>query len=420
AMATDLGGQMARILVLTDHKPENEIDDGRIQWWSFGRSQANTGFVAATRSEDPERIMLEVANRSPETRRVPLTVEALGPTGGPSILHQASLVLPASQVKQVFVDLPEDAPALRARLEVDDLVSDNTVLLLPPSRPPVRVSLLLAAGPLRQSMDQVLGTIPFVRLTDQNPDLVITELDRSAVTARRWVLRVMIDATDPKGYVGPFVMNRSHPLVDGLDLDGVVWAAGEESPLRGDPVLTAGNVVLVSDTLTVGGSHELRMKLQPKLSTLLKTPNWPIFLWNLTEWRRLNLPGPVQTNLMAGQSLAVNLPEGTEKIVIQDPDGKTITRTVASDRLALPMNQPGRWQLSPETTRRWEVAVNLLSLNESDLSEAETGRWGDWTVVSQFRWEYRSISWIFALLALGLLLIHQALVSRASRSASNA
>ena len=72
---------------------------------------------------------------------------------------------------------------------------------------------------------------------------------------------------DAEAYRGPFVLDRTHPLTDGLSLRGVIWGAGKTENLDGNPVIMAGNIVLVSDSesQTPNGTarHELRRRLRP-------------------------------------------------------------------------------------------------------------------------------------------------------------
>ena len=80
-------------------------------------------------------------------------------------------------------------------------------------------------------------------------------------------------------------MDRSHPLTEGLSLRGVIWGAGKGAALDGAPVIMAGGVPLVADTeLAVpgGGSrHEVRIRVDWLLSTLLDSPDWPILIANV-------------------------------------------------------------------------------------------------------------------------------------------
>ena len=69
-------------------------------------------------------------------------------------------------------------------------------------------------------------------------------------------------------YEGPFVLDRSHPLTEGLSLDAIIWSAARELLPAGTPVVTAGNRVLMADSEDASGRHKLQMVLEPELSNL--------------------------------------------------------------------------------------------------------------------------------------------------------
>ena len=66
AVAAEVGGPTARILVLSDHAPMATLGSGQVEWWAFGRKLPNMAFTAAarTRSGENERVLLEVTNLS--------------------------------------------------------------------------------------------------------------------------------------------------------------------------------------------------------------------------------------------------------------------------------------------------------------------------------------------------------------------
>src|SRR5947199_268082 len=51
-LATELGGELALLLVVTDHEPGRGAvpDRGRVRWWAFGSPRPNFAFVQAVRS----------------------------------------------------------------------------------------------------------------------------------------------------------------------------------------------------------------------------------------------------------------------------------------------------------------------------------------------------------------------------------
>src|SRR5215468_10866505 len=150
--AFELGGPRARVLVVTDHAPQQDLSDSRLQWWSFGSSQPNFAFVNAARtlSDDEDRVLLEIANLSSAPGSTTLSVESGEPNSPQSSLQFGSLqfgrnpqsiTLDAGETRRVLLTLKAGAPALRARLSDDALLVDNEVTLLPESSRNVRVDL---------------------------------------------------------------------------------------------------------------------------------------------------------------------------------------------------------------------------------------------------------------------------------------
>src|SRR5262249_54411969 len=88
AFAFELGGPRARVLVVTDHAPRQDLSDSRLQWWSFGSSQPNFAFVNAARTlrDDEDRALLEIANLSSAPGSTTLSVES----GEPGSQHSLS------------------------------------------------------------------------------------------------------------------------------------------------------------------------------------------------------------------------------------------------------------------------------------------------------------------------------------------
>src|SRR5215469_15762597 len=77
SFASELGGELPLLLVLTDHAPPNELSTGRVQWWAFGQPRANVAIVNAVRTphEGRERCLLEIANYAEESSETVLVVE---------------------------------------------------------------------------------------------------------------------------------------------------------------------------------------------------------------------------------------------------------------------------------------------------------------------------------------------------------
>src|SRR5262249_10503489 len=150
----------------------------------------------------------------------------------------------------------------------------------------------------------------------------------------------LASGTGAAAYDGPFVLDRTHPLTEGLALQGVVWGAGRDERDRGSPVVLAGNVPLLTDA-GADGRHRLCLYLRPELSTLPDAPAWPVLLWNLVRWRADHLPGAARPNLRLGENAALTFAVSPGTAEVEAPDGSKRTLPVAGRRLAVPCEQVG-------------------------------------------------------------------------------
>src|SRR5262249_27779569 len=116
SFASELGGELPLLLVLTDRAPPHELHKGRVQWWAFGAARTNRAIVNAVRTphEGTERCLLEIANYSEKPGETSLVVETGDP---PAELQRSTLSLRPRQTQRIILRLPANTPALRARLD---------------------------------------------------------------------------------------------------------------------------------------------------------------------------------------------------------------------------------------------------------------------------------------------------------------
>ncbi len=151
----------------------------------------------------------------------------------------------------MLLTLKPGAPALRARLSDDVLRVDNEVVLLPEPNKTVRVDLRLRDDALRALVEKAMRSLPNVALAAGDPDLVITdESEANIENADAWTLRITAEK-EAAGFLGPFVVDRAHPLTEGLSLGGVVWGGGKSQQLAGTPVITAVLLLLTMVVLAI-------------------------------------------------------------------------------------------------------------------------------------------------------------------------
>ena len=407
ALAGEMGGPTARILVLTDHAPKSDLSEGRVEWRAYGKPLPNLAFVNAARGprEKGDRVLLEIANYSTDPRTAQLDLER---EKGPA--QPRSVSLSAGATRRLFLELPKDAGALTARLPKDAVLADNAVVLLPERRRIVRVSLRLLNDKLEREVRKALEATGEALLTDSRPAIILTDSPVRRAPPGAWVVRFHLEP-DGAAYLGPFVVDRSHPLMEGVPLAGVVWGAGKSKrPLPGRMLLMAGNTPLVSDAATPEGGRILHVRLRPDLSTLTDAPAWPTLVWNLLKWRLSFAPGMVRSNVRVGDEARLNVPHDVKVVRVFAPDGRAGERPTSAGRLLLPAEERGVYRLEWKGGKA-RFASNLLAPDESNLVRAETGTWGGWAGGAT-DWETQSVAWVLLLPALGLWVWRLALVAR--------
>ena len=406
-LASELGKQQANILILTDHKPADEkITNPRLAWRAFGWPVANVAIVNASRTAfgDQDRCLLEIANLSAN----PTTTKILVQSG--TNVPQSQLASLGAQERQRFVfNIPSGTPSLKAVLEPDALIEDNEVHLLPPIRKHIRVQVALTNEALSALVNRTLDATGLRAALTENPELIIHETDAVA-GSNCWSLRCWLPA-NASAFTGPFIVDSSHPLAEGIALEGVIWAGAALTNSPGDvPVILAGNTPLLSVREDALSRRHITLNLNPQLSTLTSTPDWPILFWNILQWRAAEMPGLKESNARLGSE--VILKTKGEPVTVIRPDGTANSFAKTADQLAIETPLPGIYSVAiGSVTNRF--AVNPLAADESDLSAAVTGHWGEWGTDSERRMEEASLVWIFGLAALALLVTHLYLVATA-------
>ena len=407
-LAAELGKQQANILVLTDHKPaEEKISNPRLEWHAFGTAVGNFAIVNASRTAfgEQDRCLVEIANFSSAASTTKLTVQT-----GTNAAQSSLVSLGGHESKRLVFNIPAAATTLRATLDPDALTEDNEVQLLPPIRKRIRVAVTLTNESSAALINRTLEATGLRAAISDNPELVIHESD-SATGTNAWSLYLRgADATN--AYTGPFIVDTSHPLADGIALAGVVWAATATTNRPGEvPVILAGNVPLLTAREDVAGRRLMILNFNPALSTLQNTPDWPILFWNILSWRIAELPGLKESNARLGAE--VILKTADEQVTVAQPDGTRIIFPKTGGELSLQTPMPGIYSVTTAGGTTNQFSVNVLAADKSDLSACVTGQFGHWSEDVEKRMEEASAVWIFALIALGLLVTHLWLVATA-------
>lgn len=385
-----------------------------MRWWSFGSPRDNWAFVNANRTAGPrgDRILLEVANLATGPRSTTLRVE----TGDPAReIHRSEIRLAPFESHRLVIEVPEDqagGQVVRAFLDDDDLSFDNAVALAPAERKIVRYDIKLGDKKIRKLVERAMQASGAATPSNDRPHLLFHDADLKASSDEAWGVRMMAEA-DAEAYLGPFVLDRSHPLTDGISLSGVIWAAGKNQ-VAGAPIVMAGNIPLLTDTESAGGRHDLKLRLRPDISTLPESPAWPTLMWNLVRWRASALPGLDQPNIHLGQEATWTLSSPSDAIEVTRPDGKSANVPARGRRVVVRADEPGIYKLRAGEESA-QFSANPLHRDESDLTQCASGRWGDELDATALRLDYRDIRWALILLALAIVTLHLVLVKRIAR-----
>jgi hypothetical protein len=421
ALAAEVGGDTARILVISDREPAEDLVPGKAQWWAFGQPLSNMAITAAARDRsstgvegEEDRTLLEITNLGSTSTRTNLALEGAG-LAAP---QRKSIELGPAAASRLIMNFASGSTELRATLDEDELTIDNAVVLVSPRRAPLRVQVAVAdaegAGArLHSSITRALEAAGQTLLVDSRPQLVIAD-NASSPDSGAWQFELLA-GPDPVAFEGPYVVDRSHPLAEGLSLDAIIWSASEKSVPRGVPVITAGNRVLVADEEEASGQHRVQLAIDMQMSNLADSPEWPILIANLVRWRAAALPGPATTNLQLGQLLRfTRADDGPSEVpvVMRLPDGAEQRLPVEGKVGEVRPDQVGLYQISAGA-QQFSFATNAVNADESNLSQCATGRWGSWNDSEVYQDQHVRLDWVFLLFAIGCLVAHLVVLSRA-------
>lgn len=405
ALAEQLGAS-APVLVVTD-RIDAQLPDG-VELRAVGDAAANLAIVAATRRRLPgssadagdDEIRLSVACFGGLPRSVTLEATWTEYDGSPRRVER-TLELAPGETRSFSAPVDRRAGTVHASLPADALELDNHAWLAPePARKLLLASTLdperLAALGFDESLERLLALVPESELAEAGEAHLVLgpapdgpEHDGSANT---WSLAFAGSepqpADSPAGapageaagglsLAGPFLVDRSTPLLRGVTLEGVVWTtalpAASGALLRGLPLVSAGNRPLLVE---LEQSTRFAIDLDPARSSLLRSPDWPILLVNLAEMRRKALPGPARRNLVLGESLVfVDDAPATYRLV---GEGETLG---AQAKGTLVLDSPlagGAYTLERRTGQGEfrpvsDITWSFVDASESDLTNSSSG-----------------------------------------------
>lgn len=328
-----------------------------------------------------DRIAVTIAN--PSTIPASTTVSAVLPLESDApVSEPRTLDLAAHERRTFAFEVPRATGVVEVRLSPDALAVDDHAWLAPrPARVVgLRSNLDDATSSLLGLSSKAGRVARWLALVDQAVEAESDETahllltDKVAGGPATWTLRLAPLSSARKDYVGPFLADKRHPLLEGTTLEGVVWSADPDLVLSGAPLVSAGNVPILVEERTAL-RREYVLDLDPKRSTLARSPDWPILLANLVEERRAELPGVAATNLVVGDVTTWRGPveaADTTPYVLEGPG----TRREHSPRATISIvgfDRPGTYAWTRNGVVLARFGVSFVDPTESDLTGASSG-----------------------------------------------
>lgn len=418
------------VLVLTDRPPPaGQAEPLRARWRAVGKPLENVAITYADRSwrgDGTEALLVEVTGFGLARERVRVTVAAVGRVSSPVVAQDIELT--EAKPSRVVVDLPPGTGPVQVSLPDDALAADNRALLLAQKPRPVVVDVRLKDERLRQCVRQAAeATGRAVVLRDEGraearttngasqggyaPQLVFVDGGAERADAPYWQV-ALCKPDAPRLVRGPYLTDHAQPLLEGVSFDGLVWAVGTNA-LAGRGVAFAGSVPLIAFEASAHRTPVVRVLAGSSQAALFQSAAWPVLVWNVLAVCAEAQPGPSARNLRVGEQAVFAVAKGEERAVFDTPSGEKSLRA-RGGRVVWSPPEPGLYRMRLDDAEAGRFAVNLFAAGEADLRRCAGGEWGGDARGERLARTHRSYAWLAGLIALALVALHHAWVSRSA------
>lgn len=392
ALASQISGG-ASVLLVTDRYAPDAVP-ASVEVVALGSPADNMGFVQVARSRSQnaatgakeERVFLTIANFSDRTASTTLRLK---PVGG-AVLASRQIELASGERRSLRFEIPDGSPALEARIDPDALEIDNCAYLAPPPSRIVAITSTLESGEAVRLGLSTGGSSAVDRWKSLATDVVDAGsadpahlvFGRAATGGdRTWCVLLDAQGKERRDFVGPFLADRRHPLLDGLTLEGSVWSCDPDLALDGFPLVSAGDLPILTE-IRDGHRRVFHLNIDPIRSTIPRSPDWPIFLTNLLESRRSELPGPLRTTIALGETFTYRGAEARRYVLKQSDPSKPVVELAARQSLVFDgFREPGLHLLelapsesAPIDRKICEIGVSFLDDAIADLRTLSSGK----------------------------------------------
>lgn len=370
-LARELAAGGGEVVFVTDHAPPPGCED--VDVLAFGRARPNAAIAGLQRGAAGDGEQLRVRFVGYGVTEVGWTVSA-----GDRELQRGRTAVGEGK-GELALALPPDTGPVRVQLDADALAIDDQAFALPPQRRIVAVADLLPAD-RREAL-----AIARVLAAQRDVTVVGAVADAQLVLAaephplRPGQVELVVAPGDGErdAWSGPFVVDRAHPWLAGVQLAGVAWGAGRRR-LPGQVLVAAGEQALASDEVLDAG-RRLWLDLDARLGNFVRAPDWPVLVANVLETCRGEVPGAEPQDVVLGGEAryrrTLRVDGGDREVFLVAPDG-TRTPGRGGRTVAWLPTMPGLHRVvGADGSELGTFAVRFVDGGESDLAASASGAW---------------------------------------------
>ncbi|HEV7999168.1 MAG TPA: hypothetical protein VGP63_04760, partial [Planctomycetaceae bacterium] len=260
----------------------------------------------------------------------------------------------------------------------DGLEIDNRVTLIEPKVRTVTIALALPADhvavrPVRRALSGIAET-QFGSPPDAQLVIGPANALPSSKAGLTWLGIGPIDPSDAarkksKDIIGPYLLEKRHPLLDGIVLGGVVFGGVQSVALEATPLVSSGQQLLLCRLAGTQTAAYL-LNLDFARSNLAESPDWPILVKNLVEMCRDGLPGLKRWNYRLNEQITFHLDadrNSGDRLTLS-LGGKTQPLARAPIVEIPPLQEAGIYEVRDGERSIGRFAVNFHDPVESNLS----------------------------------------------------
>lgn len=363
-LGRELAGHSGEIVLVTDREPSDPGQDLRIVGCGRAAGNAAIGSLQRVRGADSDRLLVTVVAYG----EVPAG-DVLVTAGDRELLRTAMSAMGEAGKLELSCKVPRDVDRVRVRLPDDELAIDNDAWWIATAEPIVSVC--------DQLPETVRGELELPRLLESmsgwreeaDPRRAQLILASSAKPLSDGQIGMVLAPSDGRrrGHTSPFVIDRSHAMLSGVELQGVAWQAGGGNR-PGQVLVASGDRVLLSVEETDGGTL-VWVDLDGRAGNFVRSPDWPILFANVLDEARRQVPGCVSRTLAVGEELRFRSGQRKQRVTLHGPDGSALARSVGD--LEHVCREPGPHAIRARDGETLaEVAVRFVDPAESDLRRA--------------------------------------------------